>query len=297
MRLHNRQIKGAFWTDTDLIRELTPVGRMFYLGLIQIADDSGCLDDDLLAMKILLFPGDESLQVSDLSGFRKTLVSMGKLTPYLSGGKKCLFLRNFHKHQKLDTPTPPDVPLPEWMQWSPYKSNPRTGKYVVDWDSYKRLTCKAEAPYECLTDALQIPSNLEPRTLIDRQTARAREGWGAIVEAYFGWCGGTLGGLHVETLGEYYDKLGADMVVKAFTLAKEKDARQFSYVEKILAGWVHRGILTLADWERDEQQYQEAKQSKARQTESTGRVIPGVEATRKYLEEQRRQFEGGAASG
>ena len=28
-----------------------------------------------------------------------------------------------------------------------------------------------------------------------------------------------------------------------------------------------------------------------------GRYIPGVEATRKYLEEQRRQFEGGAASG
>ena len=67
MRLHNRQVKAAFWTDTELIRELPPEGRLFYLGLIQLADDSGCLEDDLMAFKIFLFPGEDSITLSILS--------------------------------------------------------------------------------------------------------------------------------------------------------------------------------------------------------------------------------------
>ena len=43
MRLHSRLVKEGFWTDTELIRELPLEGRLFYLGLIQLADDSGCL--------------------------------------------------------------------------------------------------------------------------------------------------------------------------------------------------------------------------------------------------------------
>ena len=160
---------------------------------------------------------------------------------------------------------------------------------------------------ECHADVTRESRQQDIRdksTDIDRQTARAREEWGAVVEAYFSWCGGTLGSLHAQTLGEYYDKLGAELVIKAFDIAKENDARKFSYVEKILAGWVHRGILTLADWERDEQQFQEAKQAKMkpRQAEPTGRYIPGVEESRKYLEEQERLKreiwgEAGAANG
>ena len=140
---------------------------------------------------------------------------------------------------------------------------------------------------ECHADVTRESRQQDIRdksTDIDRQTARAREGWGAVVGAYFSFCGGTLGGLHAETLSEFYDKLGAEMLIKAFEIARSNNARQFSYIEKILAGWVHRGILTLADWERDEKQFQEAKQSKARQTESSGRAIPGVEETRRRME-------------
>ena len=55
MRLHNRQIKASFWTDTGLIQHLTREQRMFYVGLWQLADDSGCLFDDPFAFKINYF--------------------------------------------------------------------------------------------------------------------------------------------------------------------------------------------------------------------------------------------------
>ena len=37
MKLHNRQIKGSFWSDPDLIYELSREQRMFFIGIIQLA--------------------------------------------------------------------------------------------------------------------------------------------------------------------------------------------------------------------------------------------------------------------
>ncbi len=46
MKLHNRQIKAAFWVDTDMIRNFSLEERLFYIGLWQLADDSGCVEND-----------------------------------------------------------------------------------------------------------------------------------------------------------------------------------------------------------------------------------------------------------
>src|SRR5690606_32876054 len=43
----------------------------------------------------------------------------------------CLFLRNFHKHQKLRSPAPPGVPLPPWVTWTPSQQARRSGTYTV----------------------------------------------------------------------------------------------------------------------------------------------------------------------
>ncbi len=130
MRLHNRQVKAAFWTDTDLIRLLDIPGRMFYQGLWQLADDSGCLDHDILAFKIHLFPADD-ISVETIEQWVNKLIEAKKLIPYESEGKKCLFLKNFHKHQTLRNCPPPEVPLPPWVVWEPYPSNEKQGKYIV----------------------------------------------------------------------------------------------------------------------------------------------------------------------
>lgn len=157
MRLHNRQVKSTFWTDTDLIKLLDIPGRMFYLGLWQLADDSGCLYHDILAFKIQLFPADNDITMEVIEGWVNKLIDAKKIIPYEAGDKKCLFIKNFHKHQTLKNCSPPEVPLPPWIKWEPYSSNERTGKYVVIEDV---LTDFLQSSYKVLTPDLQSSSNL-----------------------------------------------------------------------------------------------------------------------------------------
>lgn len=146
MKLHNRQIKAEFWTDAELQFELEGLGRLAYLGFIQIADDSGCLEDDIRAFKLLLFPVDVTVTMEHIEGYRDKLVSMGKLIPYVSQGKKCLFLKNFHKHQALRSPSAPTVPLPSWVKWIPSEESRRSGKYIVEL-SVKPTELTVQSPY------------------------------------------------------------------------------------------------------------------------------------------------------
>jgi hypothetical protein len=135
MRLHSRQVKPGYWNDTELIKHLSRDCRLFYVGLWQLADDSGCLFDDPMAFRIHLFAGDEDMTAEALADLRDQLIRLGKVYRYESGGKVCLWLTNFHKHQRLDKPAPPgpdSVPLPPWVEWQPGPGGARSkARYVV----------------------------------------------------------------------------------------------------------------------------------------------------------------------
>ncbi|HZK34146.1 MAG TPA: hypothetical protein VFD33_02395 [Bacillota bacterium] len=160
MRLHNRLVKAAFWIDTDLIKLLDIPGRMFYQGLWQLADDSGCLDHDLLAFKIHLFPADEQITLPVIEDWVNKLIGAKKLITYKANGKDCLFLKNFHKHQTLKNCPPPTVPLPDWIKFEPFPSNMRQGKYIVS-DDILDSVLQGSYNKTDITDAdLQSSSNL-----------------------------------------------------------------------------------------------------------------------------------------
>jgi hypothetical protein len=131
MKLHNRQIKASYWSDTDMIRNFTLEERLFYIGLWQLADDSGCVENDPYAFKLFLFPLNEEVTIETLVTWTKKLIEKQKLISYHAQGKDGLYLANFHKHQTIKNPQPPEVPLPPWTTWKPYKSNPRTGRYEI----------------------------------------------------------------------------------------------------------------------------------------------------------------------
>jgi hypothetical protein len=131
MKLHNRQIKASFWTDTDMIRNFSLEERLFYIGLWQLADDSGCIENDPYAFKLFLFPLNEEVTIEKLTTWTTKLIEKQKLISYHTQGKDGLYLANFHKHQTIKNPQPPEVPLPSWITWKPYKSNPRTGRYEI----------------------------------------------------------------------------------------------------------------------------------------------------------------------
>lgn len=157
MRLHNRQIKAAFWNDPDLL-QWPRDKRWFYFGLVQLADDSGCLEDSPFAFKIQLFPSpvDADITTDVIEKWCDELVEAGKLVRYEAAGKPCLYIKNFHKHQTLKNCLPPDVPLPPWITWEPFKSNDRSGKYIINKDI---LTEFLQGSYAGLTNDLQPSSN------------------------------------------------------------------------------------------------------------------------------------------
>lgn len=132
MRLHNRQVKAAFWEDPKLLR-LSRDARTLFHGLMHLADDSGCLEDDAFAFKTFLFrsPLDDDMTLDRIQDLTSQLVEADVLIRYESAGKACLYIRNFHKHQSLRSPAPPDVPLPPWVHWEAATEERRSGKYTV----------------------------------------------------------------------------------------------------------------------------------------------------------------------
>lgn len=162
MRLHNRQIKVGYWNDQDLIR--WPLAkRVLFQGLWCIADDSGCCLDDSWTIKVLVFPSpvDADITPDVIKEYLDEMAQENKIIRYASQNKACFYIKNFHKYQRLDNPAAPEVPLPEWIIFEPYPSNKRAGKYII---SNPSDATPLLSSYESLTESLQTPSNLEPRT-------------------------------------------------------------------------------------------------------------------------------------
>jgi len=131
MRLRNRMVKATFYTDPDLLRWHRDK-RHFYQSLWALAEDSYCLEDDMFAVKIAAWqsPLDASMSVKKFETWRNELVDAGKLIPYETDGKRCLFVDDMRKHERPSNPSSADLPLPDWIQWIPNERDPRKGKYV-----------------------------------------------------------------------------------------------------------------------------------------------------------------------
>ena len=116
---------------TELVNSLKDRGLHFYIRLWGIAEDWGGYEfnpEDLaLRMGALKFSGKE------VSRFAEILVSMGKIIPYQINGKKYHWIKNFQEHQPLNNPSPPHLPLPEWImcELKKYKSGKTYAIYRV----------------------------------------------------------------------------------------------------------------------------------------------------------------------
>ena len=111
--MRRRMLNPDFFTDPDIVT-LNPYGRLFYQGLWCVADDSGCFELNALLLKMKIFPGD-NIPLEDIEGYIDILINKKKLITYQANDKEYAWIKNFHKHQKLDKPSPPKVPLPPWV--------------------------------------------------------------------------------------------------------------------------------------------------------------------------------------
>ncbi|MDP3062724.1 MAG: hypothetical protein Q8O40_05885 [Chloroflexota bacterium] len=92
-----RSIKPEFWTD-EKVGQLSLLGRLLFIGLWNLADDAGILEDSALQLKAQLFPYD-SISPEDIEHQVCRLAELGLVLRYVSGNKQLLFIRHFADHQ------------------------------------------------------------------------------------------------------------------------------------------------------------------------------------------------------
>lgn len=266
MQLHNRQIKATFWKDPELVQWPRDL-RWFYEGLIQLADDSGCLEDSPFAFKLELFPSpiDADITIEVLEEWRNQLVMAGKIIPYSSGKKRCLYLSNFQKHQTLKNPQQPDVPLPEWIEWITYESNKKAGKYEIRKDV---LSDYLQSSYDVLLREVnrsefnliqekrreeelnQVELALSEMSATD-ETSESKHSSSfdprlkKLSELYqtsgMGQVDGTVKEFLLDWMGLYSD----EWIENAFREAIIQNKRRASYVNSILQNWTADGGMRI----------------------------------------------------
>ncbi len=112
--MRRRMLNPDFFTDPDMVANFDFGGRLLYQGLWCLAEDSGCFEPNPLLLKMKIFPGDD-VPLGEIQKHIDRLVELEKIVLYEVDGKEYAWLKNFHKHQKLERPSPPTIPLPDWL--------------------------------------------------------------------------------------------------------------------------------------------------------------------------------------
>jgi hypothetical protein len=103
-----RTIKPEFWQDEKLVR-LDPMTRLVFLGLVSMADDAGRLVDNVKLIDGFLFSETEDSARDALV----TLANLSRVIRYTSAsGQKLIQIANWKRHQKVDHPSPYNLPAP-----------------------------------------------------------------------------------------------------------------------------------------------------------------------------------------
>lgn len=103
-----RTVKPEFWTD-ERVGEVSVTARLLFIATWNFADDHGGLDRSAKQLKAQAFPYDNI----DCEPLIQELLEVGLLIEYEVGGKKYLHINGFKKHQKVEKPAKPRVPLYE----------------------------------------------------------------------------------------------------------------------------------------------------------------------------------------
>lgn len=98
MKLRNRVIKPE--AASSVPREL----RSFYGGLWALADDRGCLPDDPVEIREVLYPKDADIGPESVAGMIDWLVRLGKVVRYQVEHKGYLLLLEFLKYEEISRP-------------------------------------------------------------------------------------------------------------------------------------------------------------------------------------------------
>lgn len=152
-------IKPEFFDDPDMAA-LTPLARLFFIGLWTQADRDGRLVDDMRRLKARIFPYD-AVDVEDLA---LELVEKDLIRRYAAGEprKAYIWIRTFTKHQRPH-PKEPLSTLPP----CPVSAVKKHGK------PWKNTASRVDSGVLILGSGTQTPQSADAHTRVQEATANA----------------------------------------------------------------------------------------------------------------------------
>jgi len=290
-----------FFTDPDIVANLDFAGRLFYQGLWCIAEDSGCFEPNPLLLKMKIFPGDD-ITMDKIKGYIDKLAKLGKIVLYQSGDKGYAWLKNFHKHQKLDKPSPPSIPLPEFLV---FHGEEEFGNQRHKWH-YEIIDNSGT----CRGNVCDTTTPEKKRIEEKRKEVEVEEEKNSTIEEFldddndnssnpFKYYQQNIGPLLpdiTDLISQYQKDLPDELITEAFRLAVKNNARSMRYAEKIMISWLDHGIRTVEDYRRHEAEWENRKvtdKEKARDgPKERTYTSEEIEAAAKYIKQAIKRYKG-----
>jgi hypothetical protein len=99
--------------SSDLVEALGAKGLHLYIRLWGLAEDWGGYEPNYRDIAFRM--GALKFTAAEVQKFIESLIRMGKIFPFQGGVKTFHWLAKLLKHQPLNNPSPPKLPLPEWI--------------------------------------------------------------------------------------------------------------------------------------------------------------------------------------
>ena len=101
-----RMIKPEFWTDPKILALKRDI-RLFFIGIWNFANDEGIIENNLVSLKVKIFPGDEDIKIKNIESSLSELLKQELIIKGTDAkGHKLLKVTNWSKQQKISHPTP-----------------------------------------------------------------------------------------------------------------------------------------------------------------------------------------------
>lgn len=127
-----RSLKPDMWQDEQL-GTVTIEAQALFVGLITQADDEGRLKGGAARMRALIWPYKTALDTARVEEWLDELQSSDLLVRYENADRQYLALSGWSKHQRIDKPTPSEIPAPDDAD-SRVLGNPREGSQTLALD-------------------------------------------------------------------------------------------------------------------------------------------------------------------
>lgn len=257
-----REIHFGFFQN-EYIAELSPLARLFLIGMWNLADREGRLEDRPKKLRAEILPYDSC----DGEEFVSAIASKGFIIRYEVDGKRYIQINNWHKYQDIHpreaASTIPDPP----SQGEP-KANPGESLDcpVNPIPSFPSCT---SFPSQNTSGVVNARGEMAPRDKQEKVTAE-------IFTVYQKEMG-LMSDIIKDKLLDLIDHYPRDWIVNAIEIAVLNGKRKLSYVEGIINRWTANGYdLKSKPWE--DEKHGKGKAKKQYQSGNYGRGQPGYES-------------------